>query len=96
MTLIKRSFSLSGHRTSVALEPVFWAELDRLAADRGEPLARLVGAVDAARTPDGGGLASALRVTVLDALRRDRDRALSAADAGAGGAPGGPPSIRWR
>lgn len=84
MPLVKRSFSLSGHRTSVALEPAFWVELDRLAADRGEPLARLVGRVDADRTPDDGGLASALRLTVVQALRQERDRSETALTLGIG------------
>ena len=62
--LVKRSFSLTGHRTSVALEPEFWAALRALAASRGQTLAGLVAAVDAARAP-GRPLASELRVTAL-------------------------------
>ena len=63
MSLQKRSFSLSGHRTSIALEPEFWAVLERMA----EPgsLAGLVATVDADRTMRGQKLASALRVTAL-------------------------------
>jgi predicted DNA-binding ribbon-helix-helix protein len=61
--LRKRSFSLAGHRTSVALEPEFWAALERLAAQRGESLAALVTVVDAGR--GARPLASALRVFVL-------------------------------
>jgi len=62
--LRKRSFSLSGHRTSVALEQEFWAALEGLAADRGMALSALVAAVDAGRAP-GRPLASALRVAAL-------------------------------
>jgi len=62
--LRKRSFSLSGHRTSVALEQEFWAALERLAADHGMALSALVAAVDAGRAP-GRPLASALRVAAL-------------------------------
>jgi predicted DNA-binding ribbon-helix-helix protein len=66
--LIKRSFSLAGHRTSVALEAAFWDVLGRVAHSRGMSLSRLVASLDAARdatTP----LASALRVAALrDAL----------------------------
>ena len=43
MSLKKRSFSLSGHRTSVALEEEFWAVLDQAA--KGSSLAALVGSV---------------------------------------------------
>jgi len=62
--LIKRSFSLAGHRTSVALEAPFWRALEDVAAARGRALAGLVAAVDAARDP-GETLASALRVLAL-------------------------------
>ena len=64
--LVKRSLALSGHRTSVALEPEFWSALAELAAARGETLAALVGAIDAARDPKRS-LASALRVFALQA-----------------------------
>jgi predicted DNA-binding ribbon-helix-helix protein len=62
--LLKRSFSLAGHRTSVALEAPFWAALEAVAAARGTTLVRLVAAVDSARLPDDG-LASCLRVLAL-------------------------------
>ncbi len=62
--LEKRSLSLSGHRTSVALEPEFWAALGRLAAAEGLTLAALVARIDEARAP-AAKLASALRVHVL-------------------------------
>ena len=58
--LIKRSFSLAGHRTSVALEEEFWSALIQLAADRQQTLTALVAATDAVREP-GRPLASALR-----------------------------------
>lgn len=63
-SLVKRSFSLAGHRTSVALEEEFWAALSRVAAARGQSLAGLVSAVDAGRSA-GQPLASALRVLAL-------------------------------
>ena len=44
--LVKRSFSLSGHRTSIALETEFWQALTELAAARGETLSALVAALD--------------------------------------------------
>jgi predicted DNA-binding ribbon-helix-helix protein len=62
--LIKRSFSIAGHRTSVALEAEFWDALERSARRRGEPLAALVLAVDAERAPERP-LASALRLRAL-------------------------------
>jgi predicted DNA-binding ribbon-helix-helix protein len=63
--LKKRSFSLAGHRTSVALEPRFWAAVADIAAARGVTLAALVANVDAARE-SGQGLASSLRILALD------------------------------
>jgi predicted DNA-binding ribbon-helix-helix protein len=62
--LVKRSFSLAGHRTSVALEAEFWSVLVRLAQARGQSLSALVAAADATRKPDRP-LASALRVMAL-------------------------------
>lgn len=62
--LSKRSFTLAGHRTSVALEAEFWAALARLAALDGQTLAQLVVAVDARRQA-GEQLASSLRVLAL-------------------------------
>ena len=68
--LIKRSFSLAGHRTSVALEAAFWHALREIARSRGIRLTQLVAAVDAGR--DGATpLASSLRILALqDALDR--------------------------
>lgn len=62
--LVKRSLSLSGHRTSVALEEEFWAVLDALAVRRGQTLIALVAAEDARRDP-ARSLASSLRVLAL-------------------------------
>jgi len=59
----KRSFSIAGHRTSVALEAEFWKALEDEARHRGVSLSTLIGNVDAAR--DERNLASALRVHVL-------------------------------
>jgi len=62
--LVKRSFSLAGHRTSVALEGPFWDALISIASTRGQTLSALVAATDAGRAP-GQPLASALRVLAL-------------------------------
>ncbi|MEM1381238.1 MAG: ribbon-helix-helix domain-containing protein [Pseudomonadota bacterium] len=67
--MIKRSVSLAGHRTSIALEQAFWNALEQLAADQKIPLARLIANVDARRGPDAP-LASSLRLFVLDQLTR--------------------------
>jgi predicted DNA-binding ribbon-helix-helix protein len=63
--LKKKSFSLSGHRTSVALEEEFWAVLEAAAGPAS--LASLVGQVDAQR--GARPLASALRLHALALVR---------------------------
>jgi predicted DNA-binding ribbon-helix-helix protein len=66
--LKKRSFSLSRHRTSVALESEFWAVLEADAHTTGKSLAALVGDIDAGRGMRP--LASALRIHALAAAKR--------------------------
>ena len=65
--LRKRSVSLSGHATSVALEPEFWAVLDAVAAEQGLTRAGLMKRIDG-RTP----LASACRLLALAWTGGDR------------------------
>lgn len=62
--LNKRSFSLAGHRTSVALEPAFWTALEEIAAREAMSLAALVARIDTERDPEEP-LASSLRVHAL-------------------------------
>jgi predicted DNA-binding ribbon-helix-helix protein len=62
-SLKKRSVLLSGHATSIALEPEFWAVLDEMAAARGSSLAALIVSIDRGR--GGRPLASACRVAAL-------------------------------
>ena len=61
--LKKRSITLSGHATSVALEPEFWAALESLARVDGVNLTILIGRIDERRS--GHPLASACRVAAL-------------------------------
>jgi predicted DNA-binding ribbon-helix-helix protein len=61
--LRKRSVLLTGHATSIALEPEFWAVLDEMARAEGLSLAGLVGRIDEAR--GASGLASACRLAAL-------------------------------
>jgi predicted DNA-binding ribbon-helix-helix protein len=67
MTLKKRSFSLSGHRTSVALEPEFWAVLEAEATKGGTSFAAFIARIDSARGERP--LASALRLHALAAAK---------------------------
>ncbi len=61
--LRKRSVSLSGHATSLALEPEFWSALEAMAGAGGISLAALIGRIDEARGERP--LASACRVAAL-------------------------------
>lgn len=62
-SLRKRSVQLSGHATSIALEPEFWAALEAMAQVESLSLAGLIGRIDDARA--GRPLASACRVAAL-------------------------------
>jgi predicted DNA-binding ribbon-helix-helix protein len=62
--MLKRSFTLAGHRTSVALEVEFWRVLEQIARTRSSSLPVLVSEIDRTRT--GKNLASALRVFALE------------------------------
>ena len=70
----KRSITIGGHQTSIALEDPFWNELAALAEARRLSLSALVAEIDKARG-ESGNLASALRLHVLKALRRKISRA---------------------
>ncbi len=63
----KHSLTLRGHRTSVSLEPEFWDEFRAIATARGQTLNGLAIEIDEARGDVG--LASAIRVFVLNTLR---------------------------
>lgn len=63
-TVIKRSLSIRGHRTSISLEQPFFDALHVIADGRGISLAALIAEVDVQRPRDTN-LSSALRVFVL-------------------------------
>lgn len=69
----KHSVTIRGHRTSFSLEPPFFSELERLARIRGIPVAALIAEVDATRK-DGANLSSALRLHVLENIKREAGR----------------------
>lgn len=61
---VKRSLTIAGHRTSLALEAAFWRRLEALAQERGQSLSALVCEIDAGRGE--ANLSSALRVFALE------------------------------
>lgn len=64
----KHSLTLSGHRTSVSLEPEFWSAFREIAALQGRGINALAAEIDAARDADTG-LATAIRLYVLAHFR---------------------------
>lgn len=67
---VKHSLTLQRHRTSVTLEDEFWQAFRAIAKKKGRGLNDLAAEIDAARDPDTG-LASAIRVFVLDHYRNN-------------------------
>ncbi len=71
MTLRRHSVRIAGHPTSVSIEDAFWQEIRRAAKQDGISTARLIEAVDRARTAEATpaakppNLSSALRLYVL-------------------------------
>ncbi|MBM3485249.1 MAG: ribbon-helix-helix domain-containing protein [Alphaproteobacteria bacterium] len=64
----KRSVIVAGHRTSVSIEDIFWRELARIALAEGKSVNALLAAIDRDRS---GNLSSAIRVYVLETIRRE-------------------------
>ncbi len=59
----KISVSLSGHQTSISLEPEFISTLRDIASAQNRPVAAIIGEIDAAR--GARNLSSAIRVWIL-------------------------------
>jgi predicted DNA-binding ribbon-helix-helix protein len=60
---LKRSVTIAGHETSIALEPIFWAALEEAASEQGLPLNAVIARIDAERLERSppANLASAIR-----------------------------------
>ena len=60
---VKRSVTIAGHETSIALEPMFWNALEEAAAASKLPLNALIARIDAERLEQSppANLASAIR-----------------------------------
>ena len=61
--MLKRSLTIAGHRTSLALEPEFWTGLEAMAHARGLAMAELIRHID--ETRESPNLSSAVRIAVL-------------------------------
>lgn len=69
---VKRSVTISGHQTSISLEPLFWDMLKAASEETGLAVNALVAAIDnerlASSTPSG--LAGAIRIWLVERLRQ--------------------------
>ncbi|MFM5918606.1 MAG: ribbon-helix-helix domain-containing protein [Novosphingobium sp.] len=64
---VKRSIEIAGHKTSISLEPLYWALLKQAAEAEALPLNALVARIDAERiqAPSPPGLAGAVRLWLV-------------------------------
>ena len=67
MSNIKRSVTISGHATSITLEPEFWDTLKEIAAKRDLSINALIAEIDQNKKIDN--LSSAIRIYILNSLR---------------------------
>jgi len=65
VSLIKKSFTIGNHRTSISLEPEFWDALELKANEQDVSLSKLVLKIDNEKPKDYNNLASYIRVWVL-------------------------------
>ena len=65
MSLIKKSFTIGNHRTSISLEPEFWDALELKANELDVSLSKLVLKIDNEKPKDYNNLASYIRIWVL-------------------------------
>ena len=65
MSLLKKSFTIGNHRTSISLEPEFWDALEIKANEQDISLSKLVLKIDNEKPKDYNNLTSYIRVWVL-------------------------------
>ena len=65
MSLLKKSFTIGNHRTSISLEPEFWDALEKKAKEQDVSLSKLVLKIDNEKPKDYNNLASYIRIWVL-------------------------------
>ena len=65
MSLLKKSFTIGNHRTSISLEPEFWEALEMKAKEQNVSLSKLVLKIDNEKPKDYINLASYIRIWVL-------------------------------
>ena len=65
MSLLKKSFTIGNHRTSISLEPEFWNALEIKANEQDVSLSKLVLKIDNEKPKDYNNLASYIRIWIL-------------------------------
>ena len=65
MSLLKKSFTIGNHRTSISLEQEFWDALEIKAKEWDVSLSKLVLKIDNEKPKDYNNLASYIRIWVL-------------------------------
>ena len=63
----KKSIQLTGHRTSISLEPEFWQALQQIAQQKNTSVRKLIIQIDNTRTSN---LSSSFRVYILNEFRQ--------------------------
>ena len=69
-SIVKRSVVIDGHKTSISLEDSFWNDLKEIAHYQRITVSKLLESIDKERQ---GNLSSAIRLFVLDQVRRHGD-----------------------
>ncbi len=64
--LLRRSFRIAGHQTSLSMERIFWDEFRGIAQEDGRSMTDVISEIDARRA---GGLSRAVRIYILKRLR---------------------------
>jgi len=65
--MLKYSLTISGHRTSISLEPEYWQAFNDIAQEKGRSVSGLATDLDRTRTSN---LSSTVRLFVLDHYRQ--------------------------
>ncbi len=70
---VKRSVTISGHQTSISLEPLFWDMLKTASEETGLAVNALVAVIDNERlaSPTPSGLAGAIRIWLVERLKTE-------------------------
>ena len=64
--LLRRSFRIAGHQTSLSMERIFWDEFRGIAQEDGRSMTDVISEIDTQRA---GGLSRAVRIYILKRLR---------------------------